>query len=147
MKIETATNRDDALVGYLLDIWEASVRETHDFLRDNDIRNLRPQVRQALKDINLLSYTVDEHGRPCGFMGVDGNKIEMLFIHPAYRGSGIGRKFINYATELLKAFFVDVNEWNVQGVGFYKHLGFNVIGRSPFDGNGNPFPILHMSII
>ena len=53
--------------------------------------------------------------------------------------------FIHYAVTQLNAFLVDVNEQNSQGVGFYKHLGFKVISRSPLDGNGNPFPVLHMS--
>lgn len=145
MKIETAMNRNDDFVEHLLNIWEASVRETHDFLTDSDVRNLRPQVRQALEGVAMLSYAIDDDGCMCGFMGVEGNKIEMLFIHPARRGTGIGKKFISYANEMFEASLVDVNEWNTQGVGFYAHLGFKVIGRSPFDGNGNPFPILHMS--
>jgi putative acetyltransferase len=27
---------------------------------------------------------------------------------------------------------------------FYEALGFSVVGRSPTDGGGRPFPILHM---
>ena len=35
-------------------------------------------------------------------------------------------------------------EQNEQGVGFYQHLGFEVVGRSALDEQGNPFPILHL---
>ena len=41
---------------------------------------------------------------------------------------------------------VGVNEQNEQAVGFYKHMGFEVIGRSDFDGMGKPFPLLFMEL-
>ena len=37
-----------------------------------------------------------------------------------------------------------MNEQNPQGVGFYLHMGFEQTGRSELDGEGNPFPLLHM---
>jgi putative acetyltransferase len=39
---------------------------------------------------------------------------------------------------------VDVNEQNPAARGFYEALGFVVVGRSPLDDGGRPFPILHM---
>lgn len=144
MKIKTATAGNSEFAE-LLNVWEASVRATHHFLTDDDINNIRPQVRQALTTIKNIMCSVDENGSVSGFMAVEAGKIEMLFIHPAHRGGGIGRKFIHHAVNVLGASLVDVNEQNKSGVGFYKHLGFKIVGRSPLDGNGNPFPVLHMS--
>jgi putative acetyltransferase len=42
------------------------------------------------------------------------------------------------------ALTVDVNEQNPAAVGFYERLGFVVVGRSPRDGSGRPFPLLHL---
>ena len=39
---------------------------------------------------------------------------------------------------------VEVNEQNPAACGFYEALGFVVIGRSPVDDDGRPFPLLHM---
>jgi putative acetyltransferase len=39
---------------------------------------------------------------------------------------------------------VDVNEQNPAAVGFYEAVGFVVVGRSPLDDAGRPFPLLHM---
>jgi putative acetyltransferase len=44
----------------------------------------------------------------------------------------------------LGATQLDVNEQNEQAVGFYRRLGFEVVGRSAEDGLGQPFPLLHM---
>ena len=41
---------------------------------------------------------------------------------------------------------VDVNEQNPQALGFYLRLGFVRHGRSPVDGSGKPFPILHLRL-
>jgi putative acetyltransferase len=38
----------------------------------------------------------------------------------------------------------DVNEQNGQAVGFYKRMGFTATGRSPLDGQGRPYPLLHL---
>lgn len=42
------------------------------------------------------------------------------------------------------ALAVDVNEQNEAGLRFYEALGFTVVGRSPTDTGGRPFPLLHM---
>jgi putative acetyltransferase len=39
---------------------------------------------------------------------------------------------------------VDVNEQNDGAIGFYGHLGFEVTGRSEFDDQGRPYPLLHL---
>jgi hypothetical protein len=55
------------------------------------------------------------------------------------------RRLVAYAQALRPgALAVDVNEQNVAGRSFYEALGFVVIGRSPLDDTGRPYPILHM---
>lgn len=68
----------------------------------------------------------------------------MLFIDAASRGKGAGKQLLTYAIEKLHANEVDVNEQNPQGVAFYKHMGFMQTCRSEVDGQGKPFPLLHM---
>ena len=148
MKIQIADdNRPSSLIHALLEIWEASVSATHLFLTKEDIQSIKPTVKKALEEIPLLIYMVTEPGRtPFGFMGVDNNKIEMLFISPEHTGRGFGGRFIDYAVNVLGATHVDVNEQNTRAVEFYKHAGFHVFKRSARDGRGNPFPLLHLKM-
>jgi len=88
----------------------------------------------------------DEKGQIVGFVGVVEDKVEMLFIHPQWRGQGIGRRLLEYAIKALGSTKVDVNEQNQQAVGFYQRMGFEVEGRSELDGSGKPFPLLHMQL-
>jgi len=82
--------------------------------------------------------------RIAGFAGVAGGKVEMLFIHPDYRGQGIGKGLLRFAIDELNAECLDVNEQNPQAIGFYLKQGFEVIGRCETDGLGQPYPLLHL---
>lgn len=129
----------------LVEVWEASVRATHDFVTEADIQFFKPVVRNhALPSIALRCIRGSDN-RPVGFVGVLNGKIEMLFIHSEYRGQGLGRTLIEYALQHLNATELDVNEQNGQAVGFYQRMGFVVVGRSQVDGMGKPYPLLHMT--
>lgn len=128
----------------VLAVWEASVRATHHFLAEADIQAIKPLVLDDLAQLEHLVGVRDADGQVVGFMGVDGVEVAALFIDPAWRGQGIGRQLFNYAIDAFGASQVDVNEQNDQAVGFYRRMGFEVIGRSAMDGLGQPFPLLHM---
>ncbi|MDM9558896.1 acetyltransferase [Bordetella petrii] len=127
-------------------LWEASVRATHDFLREADIAGLRQRVRHEYLHAVALRVFKNESGHVLGFVGVADGKVEMLFIAPQARGQGIGRQLLRHAVEQMGATALDVNEQNPQAVGFYQRQGFVIVGRSPVDGQGNPFPLLHMRL-
>lgn len=129
-----------------VEVWEASVRATHHFLTEADIQRIKPLVGDDLARLEVLACVRDGDGQVLGFIGVEGVKVEALFVHPAWRGQGIGRRLMEYAVATLGATEVDVNEQNDQAVGFYRRLGFKVAGRSATDGLGQPFPLLHMRI-
>lgn len=138
--------RTERVLDALVAIWEASVRPTHLFLSEDDIVELRPRVRQGLIGIATLVVASDEEGNPVGFLGVEDGKVEMLFIAPEVFGMGVGGRLLDYATQVLGACKLDVNEGNPGARGFYEHKGFAVVGRSDLDGEGRPFPILHMEL-
>jgi putative acetyltransferase len=129
----------------VVEVWEASVRATHYFVAEADIQFFKPMVRDVLPLLTLVCMR-DTVGTLAGFIAVAHGKVEMLFIHPDWRGQGIGRKLLTYAVTSLGATLVDVNEQNEQALGFYHHMGFEVIGRSEIDGTGKPCPILHMRL-
>lgn len=127
-------------------VWEASVRATHHFLTEAWIEEHRPLILEQYLDIVSLHGIRDEHGKAVAFLGhLEGN-IEMLFVHPNYFRKGLGKALIAYAVNEKAATKVDVNEQNPGACEFYQSLGFQVIKRLALDGQGNPFPILHMEL-
>ncbi len=130
----------------LVEVWEAAVRATHLFLGEADVVALRALVRdRALAAVTLVAAR-DAAGRVLGFAGVAGDKLEMLFVDPAAHGRGVGRRLLAHAVAHLGARAVDVNEQNPQALGFYRHVGAEVVGRSAVDGDGRPFPLLHLRL-
>ncbi len=130
----------------LIDVWEASVRATHTFLQEQDIAFLRPLIFEQYFDAVALRCAKNETGQILGFCGVADGKLEMLFVSPESRGQGVGSALCAHAIREMGVTSVDVNEQNPQALGFYEHIGFKVIGRSPVDAMGKPFPLLHMTL-
>lgn len=127
----------------LLAVWEASVRATHHFLSDDDVRSLLPVVRDQVLPALELWALVDKE-LVIGFAGLSGDKLEALFLDPDHSGKGGGRMLVEHSRRLKGPLTVDVNEQNPGARRFYETLGFEVVGRSETDGQGRPFPILHM---
>lgn len=128
-----------------VEVWEASVRATHDFVKEEDLLIFRPMVTAALPTIENLACVRDGTGELAGFVAVCAGKVEMLFLYPDSRGQGGGKRLMEHAIREFGASVLDVNEQNAQAIGFYQRLGFRVTGRSDYDGTGKPYPILHMA--
>lgn len=128
----------------LIEIWESAVLNTHDFLKEEDFLYYKKQLPVYFQYVTLVGF--EQEGILAGFMGIAEENLEMLFVDNEYRGIGIGKKLIAYATANLHVTKVDVNEQNTQAVGFYKYMGFNIVRRSELDGEGKEYPILHMQL-
>ena len=116
MKIYEIQNREPVL-NTLLEIWEDSVRATHKFLSDAEINQIKEYVPMALKNVEHLLTAENEAGAPTGFMGIENQRLEMLFLSPEKCGKGMGR-----------------------------HMGFETYKRTECDEEGNPYPLLYMKL-
>ena len=124
-------------------IWAAAVDATHDFLTPED-RAAIGREGEAFLPSAPLTLAVDDRDRAIGFMLIDGGHMEALFIDPEHRGAGVGAILIDYALAVHPVLTTDVNEQNAQAVGFYEHMGFERIGWSATDGQGRPYPLIHL---
>lgn len=139
------SERTDDLIHTLVGLWDASVRASHHFLTEEDILRLTPFVGEAIRAITTL-IVLYQGKCPVAFMGIEGAKIEMLFVAPSCFGRGFGKQLVCIAIEKFHVIYVDVNEQNPQAEGFYRHLGFRAFERTETDEQGNPFPILRMKL-
>jgi len=142
--INSASQRDYPAI---IELWELSVRASHLFLPEDYLQRIKKLLPSILEAVKLFGHLDKDQKTITGFLGVTDEKIEMLFVHPDKRGQGIGTLLNKFAMEQLHTYKVDVNEQNEQAVGFYKRIGYEVVGRTEVDGLGKPFPILQMAFV
>lgn len=70
----------------------------------------------ALTDVPNLIVETDTEGTPVAFMGIDGGKLEMLFLAPEERGRGLGRKLLEYG----------ITEYGVKELAVLSNLGYGI---------------------
>ena len=111
------------------------------------------------------SAVLPENGLCAGFMGLSDvdeetvmklvatngqhtptRQVEMLFVDPAFQRRGIGRALLDFARRRWPCLLLDVNEQNGAAAQFYFKYGFTAIGRSELDGQGRPYPLLHLCL-
>lgn len=127
----------------MISLWERSVRATHHFVAEADIKYFRELVDEI--DFSLFSvYCLVNGAQVLGFIGLSGRSIEMLFLDPNYIGLGFGKKLIQFAFDVFQADNVEVNEQNTHAVQFYSNFGFSIYERLELDSNGKPYPVLKM---
>lgn len=146
MNIYEIHEKTPQLLERLTTVWEESVRATHLFLSDTEVMKIKEYVPQAINSVAHLIIAESTSGVPAAFMGVEGERLEMLFISPAERGKGLGRQLIEYGIRGFGIREVTVNEQNPQAVEFYRHMGFQAYKRTDSDEEGNPYPLLYMKL-
>lgn len=144
MKIYELQERTPRKMTELRNIWEASVRATHLFLSDGEIRRIKEYVPQALLAVAHLIAVQDDTGETLGFMGVEKDRLEMMFLAPEARGRGLGKQLLDFGIRNYGIRELTVNEQNPQAVGFYAHMGFEIYKRTQRDEEGGPYPLLYM---
>ena len=144
MKLYEVTQREPQLIHQLTTIWEDSVRASHLFLSEAEIQTIKAYVPQALTGVSHLLVAERAQGQPVAFMGIEGPRLEMLFLSPAERGAGLGRQLLEYGIRHYHLQELTVNEQNPQAVGFYQHMGFETYRRTDCDEQGGPYPLLYM---
>lgn len=146
MNIKEIKDRNSLLISKLLEVWEDSVKATYLFLSDDEIKNIKKYVPQAIFEVSHLVVMENESHQPIAFMGIEDIKLEMLFIKNSERGKGLGKQLLNYGIENYNVNELEVNEQNPNAKEFYEHMGFKTYKRTELDAQGNSYPILYMKL-
>ena len=125
-----------------LEIWRAAVDATHGFLSTGDRAEIdRMVAEQFLPHVSLV-LAVDAADRPQGFLVMDGEMIDALFVDPAVHGQGFGSALLARALTLAPGALVEASEQATNALPFYEARGFVRIGRSETDPQGRPYPLV-----
>jgi len=143
VKIRRGTPTD---VPRALEIWRSAVDATHQFLSPADRATIDEVVAGHFLPNADLWLAVDELDRPMGFLVMEGAKIDALFVEPSVHGQGYGSLLVDHAVSMATHLTVDANEQATNAVPFYLSRGFRIVGRSPTDDQGRPYPLIHLAL-
>ncbi|MCJ8056118.1 acetyltransferase [Shinella curvata] len=138
--IRLSTSKDMAAA---VEIWRRAVDATHAFLTPEDRAAIDAEV-SAFFPQTTLHLAVDQNDTPLALMYLDNGHMEALFVDPACHGKGIGKSLIQAALVAAPNLTTDVNEQNLGALAFYEAIGFERTGRSECDGQGRPYPLIHL---
>ena len=142
MKVRRGTPAD---LDRTLEIWRAAVDATHAFLSAQDRSDIDRMVEQQFLPNAELWIAEDALGHAVGFLVMDGDMIDALFVDPAVHGQGYGTLLLDHALSLAPNARVDASEQASNALPFYLARGFRVVGRSPTDQQGRPYPLVHLA--
>lgn len=140
MTIRRGTSAD---VPRALEIWRDAVDATHGFLTPEDRAEIDAMVMDWLPTVELW-LALDDAERPVGFLVMDGEAIDALFIDPAVHGRGYGTALLDHALILSPHATVEASEQAANALPFYEARGFVRTGRSETDPQGRPYPLIHL---
>ncbi|GCF92611.1 acetyltransferase [Enterococcus florum] len=126
----------------LQDLWERSVIATHDFLSEEDRKQIKSNLPQAFEQVAVTLWY--DYDKLVGFTGTYNGKLEMFFLEPSLRQQGFGSMILTELMKVENIHSVDVNTQNHSALTFYLRRGFEIDFEEAFDDQGRPYPITHL---
>jgi len=130
-------------VARVIEIWRGAVDATHDFLTAADREEIDAAACAYLAEASLW-VVVDKTNRPMAFSAITGSNMDALFVAAEARGRGLGAMLVRHALSLSPSLSTQVNEQNLQAMGFYLKFGFRPVRRDAHDDSGRPYPLVHL---
>lgn len=109
----------------VMQIWKNENIKVHDFIKKEYWESNFEYVKNILPNAEIFVYIYKEE--VVGFIGLNGNYIEGIFVDTDNQYNGIGTALLNKVKEDRSILTLKVYQKNINAVDFYKKNGFKVI--------------------
>lgn len=116
----------------VMQIWKNENIKAHNFISREYWENNYSYVKEILPNAEIYVYIFKEN--IVGFIGINKNYIEGLFVNTNNQCNGIGTSLLNKAKEIKNNLTLNVYKKNTNAISFYKKNGF-VITSENIDNN------------
>lgn len=113
----------------VMEIWLSANIEAHGFIRETYWRECYDRTAEAIEKSEV--YVAEEDGIIAGFIGLDGDNIEGIFVDADCRCRGVGKSLIDFVKERHTKLTLCVYEKNERAAEFYKREGFVPVRKKP----------------
>ncbi len=109
----------------IMKIWLNTNITAHHFIDSSYWINSYDTVEKVLPQATVYVYS--SNGLIQGFLGLNGDYIEGIFIDAEYQSKGIGSQLLYYAKEKHNKLLLNVYKRNERAVAFYLREGFTIL--------------------
>lgn len=111
-------------VDKVADIWLSANLQAHSFIPAEYWEGNLESVKSMFPQAEVYVYE-DDHGIQ-GFIGLNGEHIEGVFVSGRMRSHGIGRCLMDYAKRRKTTLTLNVYQRNIRAIRFYLREGFEI---------------------
>lgn len=117
---------DEYDIDALMKIWLDTNIQAHNFISSDYWRSNYDMVRKILPYAEIYVYQDDSAKQIIGFIGLNGNYIEGVFVKETMQSKGIGKMLLNYVKNFKTTLTLSVYQKNKKAIGFYLREKFSI---------------------
>ncbi len=125
---------EDNDINEILQIWKSENIKAHKFISKEYWENNYNYVKEILPTAEVYVYILD--GKILGFVGLDNNYIQGIFVNTYNQCNGIGTALLNKVKENRNTLTLSVYKKNINAINFYKKNNFVIVSQN-IDKNTN----------
>ena len=111
-------------INQVADIWLDTNVTAHYFISSQYWQNNFELVKELLLQATVYVY---EHNQEIqGFIGLNDEYVEGIFVSGEMQSQGIGKILLNYAKDKRNKLLLNVYQKNARAISFYKREGFEI---------------------
>ena len=110
----------------LMQIWLDTNIQAHNFISPDYWRNNFDMVRKMLPYSEIYVYEDEYSNQIDGFIGLNDNYIEGIFVKEATQSKGIGKQLLDYVKKFKSTLNLRVYRKNKKAVKFYLREKFSI---------------------
>lgn len=117
---------DEYDIDALMKIWLDTNIQAHNFISSDYWRSNYDMVRKILSYAEIYVYQDDSAKQIIGFIGLNGNYIEGVFVKETMQSKGIGKMLLDYVKNFKTTLTLSVYQKNKKAIRFYLREKFSI---------------------
>lgn len=126
----------DGDIDAVMQIWLNTNIQAHRFISSNYWKNNFDVVKEMLPLAEIYVYEDDCAKQIDGFIGLNDNYIEGIFVKETMQSKGIGKQLLNHAKKVRSTLKLRVYQKNEKATKFYLREKFSIQSENVDDNTG-----------
>ena len=114
----------NADINKVTDIWLDTNVTAHSFISKQYWQNNFELVKELL--LQATVYVYEQNQEIQGFIGLNDEYVEGIFVSDEMQSQGIGKALLNYAKDKRSKLLLNVYQKNTRAISFYQREGFEI---------------------